>query len=44
MKTYCFALELDDDPALIAEYKRYHQMENIWPSVVQSALSHGVVS
>ena len=25
MKTYCFALDLQDDPALIAEYKRYHE-------------------
>ena len=44
MKTYCFALDLDDDPALIAEYKRYHQMSHIWPSVLQSVLGHGVVS
>ena len=44
MKTYYFALDLDDDPALIAEYKQYHEMESIWPSVVQSALSHGVIS
>ena len=25
MKTYCLALDLKDDPALIAEYKKYRQ-------------------
>ncbi len=31
MKTYCLALDLKDDPALIAEYRRYHQRGHIWP-------------
>jgi len=44
MKTYCFALDLHDDPELIEEYKRYHQKETLWPEVVDSALDHGVVS
>ncbi|MGA7834432.1 MAG: L-rhamnose mutarotase [Terracidiphilus sp.] len=44
MKTYCFALDLHDDPGLIEEYKRYHQKEKIWPHVLESALGHGVVS
>jgi L-rhamnose mutarotase len=44
MKTYCFALDLHDDPALIEEYKRYHKLENIWPAVLQSIRAHGVVS
>ena len=29
MKRYCLALDLKDDPALIAEYKRYHEAG--WP-------------
>jgi len=44
MKTYCFALDLKDDPALIEEYKRYHLRENVWPSVLASLLTDGVLS
>lgn len=44
MKTYCFALDLRDDPALIEEYRRYHLHGNVWPSVLQSLLTHGVLS
>lgn len=44
MKTYCFALDLHDDPGLIEEYKRYHRQENIWPQVRAAVLGHGVVS
>jgi L-rhamnose mutarotase len=29
-----FALDLKDDPALIAEYERWHQPDRIWPEVV----------
>lgn len=44
MKTYCLTLDLQDDPDLIQEYKRYHQPENIWPEVVGNILSHGILS
>jgi L-rhamnose mutarotase len=44
MKTYCFALDLEDDPGLIAEYRRYHQPENTWPEVVDTIRSGGVLS
>lgn len=44
MKTLCFALDLHDDPALIAEYRRYHEKENIWPEVVERIRSEGVLS
>jgi L-rhamnose mutarotase len=44
MKTYCFALDLHDDPGLIEEYKRYHQKEHIWPQVLNSVLDYGVIS
>jgi len=44
MNTYCFALDLHDDPALIEEYKRWHQLENIWPEVLQCIRAKGVLS
>lgn len=44
MKTYCFALDLHDDPELIAEYKRYHEPENIWPEVLACIKEDGVLS
>ena len=44
MKTYCLALDLKDDPALIAEYKRYHRNEVIWPEVVENIKSGGILS
>lgn len=44
MKTYCFALDLYDDPALIEEYKRWHQLGTIWPEVLEHAKPAGVVS
>jgi L-rhamnose mutarotase len=31
---YCFALDLKDDPALIAEYKKIHEAE--WPEILES--------
>jgi L-rhamnose mutarotase len=44
MKTYCLALDLQDDTELIAEYKRYHEPENIWPEVVANTKGQGIVS
>lgn len=44
MKTYCFALDLHEDPELIAEYRRYHHEEVIWPEVVDRIRSEGVLS
>lgn len=39
---YCLTLDLKDDPALIAEYRRYHQ--KIWPEITQSIRDSGVVN
>ena len=39
---HCFALDLVDDPKLIAEYKKYH--ENIWPEIVASITDSGVIA
>jgi L-rhamnose mutarotase len=37
---YCLTLDLKDDPALIAEYKRYH--EKVWPEIVRSIKDSGI--
>lgn len=37
---YCLALDLKDDPVLIAEYERYH--EAVWPEVLQSLRDAGI--
>jgi L-rhamnose mutarotase len=44
MKKICFALDLYDDPALIAEYRKYHQMDTIWPEVLKQIKAPGIVS
>ena len=38
---HCLTLDLKNDPALIAEYKRYH--ENVWPEIKQSLRDAGVL-
>lgn len=40
MKRYCLALDLKDDPQLIAEYEAYHK--KIWPEIEQSIRSSGI--
>jgi L-rhamnose mutarotase len=42
MKRYCLALDLKDDPALIAEYETYHRA--VWPEVLQNIHVAGVHS
>ena len=39
-RRYCLTLDLQDDPELIAEYKRYH--EKIWPEITQSIKDSGI--
>src|ERR1700675_2184780 len=39
-RRFCFALDLKDDPALIAEYRKYH--EKIWPEITQSIKDSGI--
>jgi L-rhamnose mutarotase len=41
-KRFCLALDLKDDPQLIAEYKRYH--EKIWPEITKSIKDAGIVN
>ena len=40
-KRYCLTLDLKDDAALIAEYKRYH--EDVWPEIKQSLRDAGIL-
>jgi len=40
MQRYCLALDLIDDPELIAEYERYHQQ--VWPEIIDSIKSSGI--
>jgi len=42
MNRYCFALDLIDDPVLIAEYEHWHITENCWPEIKKSILDAGV--
>jgi L-rhamnose mutarotase len=39
-RRFCLTLDLKNDPALIAEYKRYHQ--KIWPEITQSIRDSGI--
>lgn len=44
MKRFCLALDLVDDPALIAEYERWHKTENAWPEIKKSILDGGITN
>jgi L-rhamnose mutarotase len=39
-RRYCLALDLKDDPQLIAEYRRHHQ--KIWPEITRSIKDSGI--
>lgn len=43
MSWQCLALDLRDDDALIAEYERWHTAEFIWPEVVDSIRTAGIL-
>lgn len=42
MARYCLALDLNNDPQLIAEYEKYH--EAIWPEIHESITSSGITA
>lgn len=42
MKRYCLALDLVDDPQLIAEYEQWHKAESAWPEVRKSITDSGI--
>ena len=39
---YHFALDLKDDPVLIAEYERWHAPGGVWPEILASIKSAGI--
>ncbi|MDR0431673.1 MAG: L-rhamnose mutarotase [Tannerellaceae bacterium] len=42
-KRYCQTLDLRDDPALIALYRRYHSEEELWPEICDGIRRVGVL-
>ena len=44
MKRYCLALDLVNDPLLIAEYQEWHKAENGWPEVRKSIIDSGIIN
>lgn len=44
MKKYCLAVDLKDDPELIAEYENWHKKENAWPAITKSITDSGITS
>lgn len=40
MKRYCLALDLQDNPLLIAEYEAYH--DDVWPEIKKSITDSGI--
>jgi L-rhamnose mutarotase len=41
-RRYCLALDLKDDPRLIAEYEAHHRA--VWPEILQSLAASGILS
>jgi L-rhamnose mutarotase len=44
MKRYCLAVDLIDDPELIAEYENRHKNENAWPAITKSITDSGITN
>lgn len=42
MQRFVFALDLKDDPTLIAEYEKYHR--DVWPGIVKSIRDAGIIT
>ncbi|MDI9365893.1 MAG: L-rhamnose mutarotase [Flavobacterium sp.] len=42
MKRYCLAVDLIDNPALIAEYEQWHTKEKAWPEIMKSITNSGI--
>ena len=39
---YCLALDLKDDPQLIAAYDEYHQ--SVWPEIIDAIKNSGITA
>ena len=44
MKRYCLAVDLVNDPQLIAEYENWHKPENAWPEITKSIKDAGITN
>jgi len=42
-KRYCKCMDLEDDPALIEEYKKFHAMGAAWPEVTAGMKEVGII-
>jgi L-rhamnose mutarotase len=42
MQRLVYALDLKDDPALVAEYEAWHRADKVWPAVVASLKDSGI--
>ena len=42
MERFCLALDLKNDPVLIAEYEAYHR--EVWPEIKKSIIDAGIVN
>ncbi|WP_163410406.1 L-rhamnose mutarotase [Flavobacterium ajazii] len=42
MQKFCLALDLKNDPDLIAEYIEFHK--NVWPEIQKSILDSGIIN
>lgn len=42
MQKFCLALDLKNDPDLIAEYIEFHK--NVWPEIEMSILDSGIIN
>ena len=42
-KRYCKTLSLEDDPALIEDYKKVHARGAVWPEITQGMIDVGIL-
>jgi len=42
-KRFCKTLSLEDDPQLIADYKKVHGKGQVWPEITQGMLDVGIL-
>ncbi|GAB4404507.1 MAG: L-fucose mutarotase [Bacteroidia bacterium] len=40
---HCYALDLRDDPDLIAQYRQHHAPGQVWPAVIERIRAAGIV-
>ena len=43
VKRYCQTMDLKDDPALIAEYRKRHSEGQVWPEILQGIREVGIL-